>query len=108
MGIGERKVFGGGQSQQMDNVLAMRQFCIFYHYYLVELFVQYSYVKMSLGQVEVLLRLYYSLSLLIKYKSTYCISIMSIHYKYYPHHLGTTRPSNKYTNAPNWSTRPMR
>ena len=59
----------------------MRQFCIFYHYYLVELFVQLNYIKINLGNLELLLKLYYSLALLIKYKSTYCISITSVHYK---------------------------
>jgi len=32
----ERKIFGGGnQGQQMENVILMRQFCVFYHYYLI-------------------------------------------------------------------------
>lgn len=78
--VGERKVFSV-QSSQMENVSLMRQLCIFYHYYLVELFVQLNYIKLTLGHLELLLRLYYALALLIKYKSTYCISIMNIHYK---------------------------
>jgi hypothetical protein len=77
----DRKIFSG-QNQQLENVVTMRQFCIFYHYYLVELFVQLNYIKISLGHLELLLRLYYALGLLIKYKSTYCISIMSIQHKY--------------------------
>ena len=70
-----------GQAQQMENAALLRQFCIYYHYYLVELYVQVGYIKSSIGYTELLYRLFYSLSLLIKYKSTYCISIMSIHYK---------------------------
>jgi hypothetical protein len=70
------------QAQQIENAGILRQFCIYYHYYLVELFVQVNFIKLNVGHVELILRLYYTLALLIKYKSTYCISIMSIHYKY--------------------------
>lgn len=78
--INQRKIFNG-QTQQVQNAGLLRQFCIYYHYYLVELYVHAGYIKSSVGHVELLYLLYYSLSLLIKYKSTYCISIMSIHYK---------------------------
>lgn len=47
----ERKIMVNSPSSQMDHVILMRQFCIFYHYYLVELFVQLNYVKMSLGHL---------------------------------------------------------
>lgn len=82
-----------------------RQFCIFYHYYLVELFVQLSYIKLTLGHMELVFRLYHALALLIKYKSTYCISILSIHYKYLLFDSGTQNLWKKPTKNSRPSTR---
>jgi hypothetical protein len=69
------------QALQIEHANILRQFCIFYHFYCVELFIQVNYVKLTMGTIDQYLRLLYVVGLLIKYKSTYSISIMSIHYK---------------------------
>lgn len=60
-----------------------RQFCIYYNYYTVELYSNLNVIRYQLGNVESYGQLLLVLAMMVKYKSTYCLSLLSIHVKYF-------------------------
>lgn len=75
-----RSVYTNSQSQ-IENVILWRQFCIYYHYYTVELYTNVSVIRHQLGSVDLYGQLLLILSMLVKCKSTYSLSILSLHCK---------------------------
>lgn len=75
-----RSVYSNSQSQ-IQNVMLWRQFCIYYHYYTVELYTNLNVIRQQLGSVDLYGQLLLILSMLVKCKSTYSLSILSLHCK---------------------------
>ncbi len=75
-----RSVYQSSQSQ-IQNVVLWRQFCIYYHYYTVELYTNLPVIRYQLGSIESYGQLLLILAMLVKSKSTYCLSLVSLHNK---------------------------
>lgn len=76
-----RSVYTNSQSQ-IENVTLWRQFCIYYHYYTVELYTNLPVIRYQLGSIDLYGQLLLVLSMLVKCKSTYSLSLLSLHNKY--------------------------
>ena len=68
---------------QIEGVIKWRQFLLLYHYYCVENFTNfYSFSTFLPSKQEGYARFLLSLSLLVKNRSTFCLSMIAIHSRY--------------------------
>ena len=54
---------------------------MYYHFYFVELFLNFNYIVGVIHKTEILAKLLLSLALLVKNKSTYCLTLVNVHAK---------------------------
>ena len=80
-GTQERRSVYSNSQTQVDNVIMWRQFCIYYHYYTVELYTNLPVIRYQLGSIESYGQLLLILSLMVKEKSLYCLTMISNHSK---------------------------
>lgn len=82
-GTQERRSIYTNSQSQIENVIMWRQFCVYYHYYTVELYTNLPVIRYQLGSIESYGQLLLILSLMVKEKSLYCLTLISNHSKYF-------------------------
>jgi len=70
----------------LDGINQWRQFLIYYHFFTLEMFTNFSYIQGLLGKSEMFSKLLFSIASLVKNRSTYCLSMIVMQSKYKSHH----------------------
>lgn len=71
------------QGTQLESIKEWRQFCVYYHFYCVELMLNYEYISNITKKPEMYGKLLLALAMMVKYKSTFCQTLITLNGKYF-------------------------